>query len=353
MKRFLQLHLLTFYPPSNLNRDDTGQPKSAIIGGAGRLRQSSQSLKRAWRTSDAFQNKLAEHRGDRTQRIGTVIEAHLKDKGVAAEKALEIAREIAGAFGKVKAVTDRNPAYTEQLAFISPEERAAALAYADKRATGAAASAEGSELTALLLRKTDTAADIAMFGRMLADAPDFNREAAVQVAHAFTTHQVTVDDDYYTASDDLKTKEEDAGAGFIGETGFGSGVYYLYINIDRALLLRNLGGDKEVARKAVEALVEAAATVGPRGMSARFASFARTHFIIGEAGDAAPRTLAAAFETPVGGAQGHIAGSIKALETLRQRFAKAYGEDTDCTTLDVAKGEGSLKDVMTFAIAGL
>lgn len=353
MKRFLQLHLLTFYPPSNLNRDDTGQPKSAIIGGASRLRQSSQSLKRAWRTSEVFQSKLADHRGDRTQRLGAVIEQHLKDKGVAAETALEIAREIAGAFGKVKAETDKNPAYTEQLAFISPEERAAALAYAEKRAAGEKAAAESSDLADLLLRKTDTAADIAMFGRMLADSPDFNREAAVQVAHAFTTHQVTIDDDYYTASDDLKKKEEDAGAGFIGETGFGSGVYYLYINIDRALLLKNLGDDKAVARKAVEALVETAATIGPRGMSARFASFARTHFIIAEAGDAAPRTLAAAFEVPVSGAQGHIAGSIKALETLRARFAKAYGEDTDCRTMDIAKGEGSLKDVMVFAIAGL
>ncbi|QIG50141.1 type I-E CRISPR-associated protein Cas7/Cse4/CasC [Nordella sp. HKS 07] len=352
MKRFLQLHLLTFYPPSNLNRDDTGQPKSAIIGGASRLRQSSQSLKRAWRTSEIFQSKLEDHRGDRTQRLGAVIVDHLKGKGLAADKALEIAREIAGAFGKVKAETDKNPAYTEQLAFISREERAAALAYAEKRAAGEKA-AESSDLADLLLRKIDTAADIAMFGRMLADSPDFNREAAVQVAHAFTTHQVTVDDDYYTASDDLKKKEEDAGAGFIGETGFGSGVYYLYINIDRALLVKNLGGDKDVARKAVEALVEAAATVGPRGMSARFASFARTHFIIAEAGNVAPRTLAAAFEAPVRGAQGHIAGSIKALETLRERFAKAYGEDTDCRTMDIAKGEGSLKDIVAFAVTGL
>ena len=129
-------------------------------------------------------------------------------------------------------------------------------------------------------------------GRMLADSPDFNREAAVQVAHAITTHKVAVDDDYYTAVDDLKTPAEDAGAGFIGETGFGAGVFYLYINIDRALLLRNLGGDADVAKKAIEALVTAAAKIGPRGKSASFASFARAEHILAERGDAAPRTLA-------------------------------------------------------------
>jgi CRISPR system Cascade subunit CasC len=353
MKRFLQLHLLTFYPPSNLNRDDTGQPKSAIIGGATRLRQSSQSLKRAWRTSAAFQEKLEGHRGDRTQQIGLVVKDHLEGKGVPAEKALTIAREIAGVFGKVKPEEDKNPAFTEQLAFISPEERAAALAFAEKRASGDKAADESADLAALLLRKTDTAADIAMFGRMLADSPDFNREAAVQVAHAFTTHQVAIDDDYYTAVDDLKTKAQDAGAGFIGETGFGSGVYYLYINIDRALLVKNLGDDKSVARKAIEALIESAATIGPRGKSASFASFARTHFILAEAGDAAPRTLAAAFETPVKGAGGHLAGSIAAIETLRERFSRAYGEDTDCRVMNVSAGTGSLQDIIVFATAGL
>ena len=85
--------------------------------------------------------------------------------------------------------------------FISSEERAAAIAMADRAAAG-----EKIEPTpAALLRQKDTAADIAMFGRMLADNPDYNREAAVQVAHAVTTHKVAIEDDYYVAVDDLKT----------------------------------------------------------------------------------------------------------------------------------------------------
>lgn len=359
MNRYIQLHLLTFYPPSNLNRDDTGKPKTAIIGGATRLRVSSQALKRAWRTSEVAQTILAGHLAERTQRIGVVVREHLSGLGEA--KALEIAREVAAAFGKVKGEKDDNPEYTEQLAFVSPQERAAALAYADARAAGERGAQEKKVLIDELLCKTDTAADIAMFGRMLADSPDYNREAAVQVAHAVTTHKVTVDDDYYTAVDDLKKPSEDAGAGFIGETGFGSGVFYLYANVDRALLVKNLGGDVGVTKKAVEALIRAAATIGPRGKSASFASFARASYILAERGDAAPRTLAGAFLKSVDQGvkqedreKGLLEQSIAALEKTRDNFVAVYGDEGVVSAqMNALAGKGSLDEIIAFACEGL
>ena len=219
MERFVQLHLLTFYPPANLNRDDTGRPKSAVMGGVSRLRVSSQALKRAWRTSEAFAATLDGHLADRTQRIGVLVQQHLLAAGVAADKALTVAREIAGIFGKVKKKEDKNPVFTEQLAFISHEERDAALKLAEARASGADTT-DVAKIAATILKAKDTAADIAMFGRMLADNPEYNREAAVSVAHAVTTHRVVIEDDYYTAVDDLKKSAEDAGAGFIGESSY-------------------------------------------------------------------------------------------------------------------------------------
>ena len=137
-----------------------------------------------------------------------------------------------------------------------------------------------------------------MFGRMLADNADFNREAAVQVAHAYTTHRVTVEDDFYTAVDDLKTKAEDAGAGFVGELGFGSGLFYLYVCIDTDLLVANLGGNDGVAKSAVAALTEALATVSPGGKQASFASRARAEYLLVEKGSQQPRTLGSAFAKP-------------------------------------------------------
>ena len=77
MNRFIQLHLLTSYPPSNLNRDDLGRPKTAIMGGVNRLRISSQSLKRAWRTSDVFKEKLSNNIGTRTKEMGSIESLYL------------------------------------------------------------------------------------------------------------------------------------------------------------------------------------------------------------------------------------------------------------------------------------
>jgi CRISPR system Cascade subunit CasC len=235
------------------------------------------------------------------------------------------------------------------LAFLSPEEQAAALALADRMLAGEKPDMKD----AGLLRRTDTAADIALFGRMLADEPSYNREAAAQVAHAITTHKVSVEDDYYTAVDDLKTPAEDAGAGFLGEAAFGSGVFYLYLCVDRDLLVRNLGGDaaaEDLASTALAALVEAAATTAPSGKQNSFAAHGRAHYALAERGPMQPRTLAGAFARPVSGTD-LIEDSIKALHKFRHDLSEAYGRaGTDERVMHVGK-EGSLADIIAFAKA--
>ncbi len=353
MADFVQLHLLTVYGPSNLNRDDTGRPKSAVFGGVPRLRVSSQSLKRAWRESDVFVQALGSHMGRRTQRLGQLIVEHLAGRGVSEPDALAVARPIAGVFGKIKAEDDEDAAFIEQLAFVSPEEVKAALALADQAIDDKTKDLKPK--AEQLLRKTDTAADIAMFGRMLADAAQFNREAAVQVAHALTTHRAVAEDDYYTAVDDLKDKlkapREDAGAGFLGVQEFGAGVFYLYVCIDRGLLERNLGGDREVRDAALRALCEAAAKVGPRGKQNSFASRASASYVLAERGAQAPRSLVAAFLRPVG-ADDQLAESIVRLEKLRDDLDRAYGPAADAReTLNVSAGTGSLDALTGFVTA--
>lgn len=348
MSRFLQLHLLTFFPPANLNRDDTGRPKTAVVGGTTRLRLSSQALKRAWRTSDVFKHALDGHMGQRTQRLGEDVQAHLLERQVSPDRAKTVARGVAGVFGKLKDEKDPNPTRIEQLAFIAPEERAAAFALAER----AAASGEMIEAKkAGLLRTVDTAADIALFGRMLADDPAYNREAAAQVAHAITTHRVTVEDDYYTAVDDLKRPSEDAGAGFLGEAAFGSGVFYLYLCVDRALLVKNLGDGTEaqaLAATALGALTEAAATVAPSGKQNSFAAHGRAQYVLAERGDAQPRTLAGAFSKAVAGGD-LLEDSVAALGAFRADLDAAYGPAAaEQNVMHVGKG-GSLAEIIAFA----
>lgn len=352
MTTFLQLHLLTAYPTSNLNRDDTGRPKTVEFGGVQRLRVSSQSLKRAWRTSPVFASHVGERVGKRTQRLGAEVRKYLVERGMAEAKATDVAKQIAGVFGKLEDKKDR-PAFIKQLAFVAPEEFARAYALADRALAGEEIAPGVDDL----LLKADGAADVAMFGRMLADNPAYNREAAVQVAHALTTHRAVVEDDYYVAVDDLKdpAEREDAGTSFIGVQEYSAGLFYLYVCVDCDLLARNLAGDGALARDALGALVECAATVAPRGKQASFASRARASFVLAERGSQQPRTLAAAFLKPVSGREGQgdlIDASIARLTAFRDNLDAVYGPCADervhlRATAD--RAEGSLADVIAFA----
>jgi len=351
MSHFLQLHFLTIYPPSNPNRDDQGRPKTAIFGGAPRLRLSSQSLKRAARVSDAMKDALAGHLGQRTQRLGDEVRAYLAKQGADEKQATEIAKQVADVFGKIdeKALKD-GKVRIRQLAFVSPDERAFALKLA-RRAREGEALPDNKALKKLVLRSADGAADIAMFGRMLADDPNFNREAAVQVSHAITTHKAVVEDDFYTAVDDLKTAAEDAGAGFVGDAGFGSGVYYLYACVDTDLLVENLAGDRTLAKKAVEALIEALATSSPSGKKNSFAHQTRAVFIRAECGPEQPRSLAGAFFKPVDG-EDLMQASVAALRQTAAQMDAAYGAPAKPPLeMYMAAGEGTLADIKSFGAA--
>lgn len=351
MTQFIQLHLLTAYPPSNPNRDDLGRPKTARFGNAERMRISSQSLKRAVRLSEAFESKLRKsgNMADRTQRLGRELADYLKGKGRDEAIATEGARQIAEIFGKIKGANDTNPADIEQLAFISPDERRFALQLADRLHAGEALP-DKKELAKITLKRADGAVDLAMFGRMLADNPDFNREAAVQVAHAITTNRVMIENDFYTAVDDLKKPAEDAGAGFVGELGFGSGVFYIYACINRDLLIENLAGDAALAAKGIEALIEALATSSPSGKKNSFAHGGRAEYILAEKGTQQPRTLASAFLRPVDD-DDLMAASIERLEKFRADMDTAYGKCAEATRVMHAGKSGNLVDISSFCAA--
>lgn len=349
MSRFVQLHLLTSYPPANLNRDDLGRPKTAMMGGEPRLRVSSQSLKRAWRKSEVFEAALKGHIGTRTKEIGIEVFKRLQDKEVKKKDALAWAKTIAEQFGKLKKANKDNETQEleiEQLAHFSPEERQAINALADAVAERGSAP-EAAELE--LLRKHHTAADIALFGRMLAAKPLYNTEAAAQVAHAISVHSVIVEDDFFTAVDDLNNGEEDAGAGHLGETEFAAGLFYLYICIDKEQLINNLSDDEALANQTLAALIESAATVAPGGKQNSFASRARASYILCESGPQQPRSLSVAFLKPVRGGD-MLADAIKALNTARDNMDKVYGACSENNAaMNALSAEGSLQAVIQCA----
>ena len=350
MTTFIQLHLLTAYAPSNLNRDDLGRPKTAKMGNTDRLRISSQSLKRAWRTSDYFYQTLNDHIGIRSRRFARDwVYTAMIDNGVSEKVATASTIKIASQFGKVK--NEKSPKdplsnlEIEQLVHISSNEQQAIeqlvnLLIREKR--------EPSDNEVKLLRKDNSSIDIALFGRMLADSPAFNVEAACQVSHALGVSTVTIEDDFFTAVDDLNNNEVDAGSAHLGERGFASALFYTYVCVSRDLLLENLNGDETLVEKTLKALTESAAKVAPTGMQNSFASRAYTSYLLIEKGSQQPRSLAVAYFNPIR-SQDLVNDAISRLEEQRDKFDKVYGNCADSRyVLNSETGEGTLSAALDF-----
>ena len=350
MTKFIQLHILTSYPASNLNRDDTGRPKSLVYGGAERIRISSQSLKRAFRESAVFADALPDAIGKRSQDFAAELVKSLEAKGLAKEEAIKRAASVIehDKLGKVKKESSK----TEQLVHLGQDELALLNELSEQLFEVEKIEAKNT----LVLKNKPKAADIAMFGRMLADNSGFNVDASVQVAHAFTTHRVTIEDDFYTAVDDIKNadSDQDRGAGFLGVQQYGAGLFYLYICINADLLLNNLDGDKALAKTAVAAFIEAAATTSPTGKQNAFASRSRAQYILEEIGTEMPRTLGVAFQKPVGtGSENdYLSASINRIKLLREGYEKVYGDSNEKIEMNVNADETkSLKDLIAAATA--
>ncbi|HKM15322.1 MAG TPA: type I-E CRISPR-associated protein Cas7/Cse4/CasC [Marinospirillum sp.] len=341
MSQFIQLHLLTSYAPSNLNRDDLGRPKTAKMGGFERLRVSSQSLKRNWRISELFKEAMAGHIGIRTKRFGVEVYEALLAADVKEKSAKEWAVMIAGVFGKGK----KDSLEIEQLAHISPAEKADTLALIKLLA---AENRVPTEAELKLLKADSTAVDIALFGRMLASSPAYNVEAACQVAHAISVHSVVVEDDYFTAVDDLNDGKIDSGSSHIGESGFAAALFYSYICINKSQLIANLDGNEALANQAIQALTEAAVKISPKGKQNSFASRAYASFVLAEKGSQQPRSLSVAFLKPVD-AEDQATTAIEALQLQAENFDKVYGACADERyTINANKGEGSFDELAKF-----
>ncbi len=377
MSHFIQIHMLTSYPPSNLNRDDSGRPKTAIMGTVPRLRISSQSLKRAWRCSSVWESALSGHIGIRTKDLGVAIyhafingvslqdalqsyEAQGDLDRIEPEKARSFARTIAGVFGKIKSEDAKKSSKSEkqetdkedfenlkidQLAHISPEELAMVSELMETvRSTGEAPDEKSIEV----MTERHTAVDIAMFGRMLAASPKYNTDAAVQVAHAITVHKAEVEEDFFSAVDDLNKGQEDKGAGHLGVHEFGAGLFYLYVCIDRDLLTKNLCDNSALTQSAIRAFVEAMATIAPGGMQNSYASRAAASFILAEKGTAQPRSLHTAFLAPI--KNDILANAIHELEETRQKTDTTYGIENQSCSMNV-NGDGTFADILDFVTA--
>ena len=385
---FVELHIIQNFPPSNLNRDDLGQPKTADFGGYPRARVSSQCFKRS--TRYAGQNEATGVRplferltpvplGKRTARIVEELRAELVAAGKPPDEAQKVAIEFARVYSSKKGkMNSKRPDETSVLLYVSQSERKevvsrllkmdwAQLLLDIEAAKPKKAKADGKEEDeekaaaksplkkladdfAQATKGRSSAPDIALFGRMLADRPETNVDAACQVAHAISTHSIAgrTPIDYYTAMDDLKPKT-DAGAGFLDVAYFNSACFYRYARLDYEQLKTNLG-DKDLQGndladlplRTVEAFLRASEAAIPTGKKNSSAHECRPSFMLAvvREKESAGWSLVNAFQKPVNvrskGEEDLVLASVKRLEKQFEHLRTFYADDTGDTVKAIA-----------------
>lgn len=384
MKTIIEIHALQHFAPSNLNRDDTGAPKDALFGGTRRARVSSQCLKRSIRQhfSGLVQQKIlvSDDVACRTKRVLDALIGYLVDKKRPQNEADEKARLVLAAME----LPVKEDGKSEYLLFLGQREISSIANIIDEKWNSITASSslptEGKkpsktkkqaaqnadpELKKALNEIFDggKALDVALFGRMLADMPEKNQNAACQVAHAISTHSVEREFDFYTAVDDLKP-EDTAGADMMGTVEFNSACFYRYAVVDWDKLVANLQNDTELATKGVRAFLEGFVVAEPTGKQNTFAAHNPPEFVtISVRHNTTPRNLANAFETAVR-AKKDESLTRKSAEELAKKaksLQAAFGgkENTFVLNLIEAKLDGwgsvepTLKDLLDNALSAL
>ena len=328
---YVDFHVLQTVPPSCVNRDDTGSPKTAVYGGVRRARVSSQAWKRAVRL--AFRDMYEpEELSIRTKRIVRMVQEHIAaldpDKNAETE-----AVNVLKAAGLSLNEKDLDKG-TEALFFMS-EAQASALAHIvvnepeklkDKDACRQAL-------------KDNASIDLALFGRMVASDPSLNYDAAAQVAHAISTHGVQNEFDYFTAVDD-RSPEDNAGAGHLGTVEFNSATLYRYATVNVHELCDSLGdGTPHAVRSFLEAFVRSM----PTGKQNTFANRTLPDAVYVTVRKDQPINLVGAFEQPVqaNGKGGYAEASCRKLTEYAKKVYDNYAEQPEKAWMTGAEMAGA------------
>lgn len=335
--KLIELHILQSFPVSCLNRDDVGAPKTAVFGGVNRARLSSQSLKRAIR-EHAAELLPARFAGERTKLVASAIQKQLVQKhGLSEERALQIACAVAGVINKKdgKPLEIESPTL-ETLFFTSPKQTEA-LADAAFNAFGATGEIKADKKafvkTVAEAGVAYDAADIALFGRMVASDASLTLEGAAMFSHALSTHRADNDLDFYTAVDDRKPAGDDAGAGMMGTLEFASAVYYRYaaLNLDLLADAAHLGKLTSAERaEIVDIFIRAALMAVPGARKNSMNAHTLPGYVLGTfKAKGQPVQLVNAFEQPVAARNGLLAASRKALEEHHAALKSTWGLKVD------------------------
>ena len=307
---YVDFHILQTVPPSCINRDDTGSPKTAVYGGVLRARVSSQAWKHAMRA--AFAENAQLDVGKRTKKAAELVKEQILVLDPEQKKADKMAKEAL----KYVGIKSDDKKGTDALIFISSAQ---AKALAELVVGGCTKDEEYEE--ALI---KNPSADMVLFGRMVAQKASLNYDAAAQVAHSISTHAVQNEYDYFTAVDDCQA-EDNAGAGHLGTVEYNSSTLYRYATVNVMELAGQLGAAQTA--ETVRAFGEAFLFSMPTGKQNTFANRTLPDAVYVTLREDQPVNLCGAFERAVPrSAQGYAAPSKAALAQYAQQMYSSFAE---------------------------
>lgn len=341
---FVDIHVIQTIPPSNINRDDTGSPKTAVYGGVSRARVSSQSWKKAVREYFSDHASSDEYIGIRSTRIVKHIADQIReiDNAIDESKALEMAKTVLNNSGvTTKENKEKTDVRLKALFFISKTQiNSMAQAAVDGKNNK-------KELQKILKEKPSV--DIALFGRMVADDPSLNEDASSQVAHGISTHEVNTEFDFYTAVDDLNP-EDTAGAGMLGTIEYNSSTLYRYANVSAHELNKQLQEDGESTVEAIRMFIESFIKSVPTGHINSFAHQTVPQAVVVSVRKDRPVNLVTAFEEPVRSKDGYVKDSIKRLSEEFNTVQKFLDNPEFTLTIgvnEIGEEQENLKELFT------
>ena len=307
---YVDFHILQTVPPSCINRDDTGSPKTAVYGGVTRARVSSQAWKHAMRA--AFAENAQLDVGKRTKKAAELVKEQILVLDPEQKKADKMAKEAL----KYVGIKSDDKKGTDALIFISSAQ---AKALAELVVGGCTKDEEYEE--ALI---ENPSADMVLFGRMVAQKASLKYDAAAQVAHSISTHAVQNEYDYFTAVDDCQV-EDNAGAGHLGTVEYNSSTLYRYATVNVMELAGQLGAAQTA--ETVRAFGEAFLFSMPTGKQNTFANRTLPDAVYVTLREDQPVNLCGAFERAVPrSAQGYAAPSKAALVQYAQQMYSSFAE---------------------------
>ena len=299
--KLIELHILQSFPVSCLNRDDVGAPKSAFFGGVNRARISSQCLKRAIREL-AKETTLNFFNGERSRLIVEPLAKAIQENGVDVSKSLDFAKLAADQLSTFdKENEKKGKLQVKTLTFLSPLEiDAIGKEIADIiKAGGSDKNLMKAIIKSIKSVQLKDAADIAIFGRMVASDHTLTVEGAGMFSHALSVNKVDSDIDFFAAVDDLQKKEE-SGAGMTGVLEFNSACYYRYAALNLDLFknhLQVLTADER--KKVIATFIRSCLIAVPGARKNSMNANTLPSHVLGIVKDGQPIQLINAFENPV------------------------------------------------------